>query len=65
MVICENYMFEFSVNKDTKKGYNKESGSREGKTWKMNQIKPAYLKLFIVAQLRFLTRELGALTPWV
>ena len=30
MVICGSYMFEFSVRKDMKKGYNKGGGSREG-----------------------------------
>ena len=30
MVICGSYMFEFSVNKDMKKGYNKGGGSLEG-----------------------------------
>ena len=29
MVICGNYMFEFSVSKK-EKGYNKGGGSREG-----------------------------------
>jgi hypothetical protein len=30
MVICGRYMFEFSVSKDMKKGYNKGGGNREG-----------------------------------
>jgi hypothetical protein len=31
MVICANYMFEFSVSKDMKKKwYNEGGGSREG-----------------------------------
>jgi hypothetical protein len=30
MVICGSYIFESSVSKDIKKGYNKEGGSKEG-----------------------------------
>ena len=31
MVICESYVFEFSVSEDMrKKGYNKGGGNREG-----------------------------------
>ena len=30
MVTCGIYMFEFSVSKDIKKGYNKVGGSSEG-----------------------------------
>ena len=29
MIICGSYMFEFSVNKDMEKMYNKGSASRE------------------------------------